>query len=95
MAIKKIPALSLIDPKNLLQVNSDLILEILSALNPLQIITLAIRGSILVDWLSFDGWKGKLPFYIINCSKHGYQLSYPSGFHETLVCPKCLNTPSD
>lgn len=95
MQSKRLTGLGLISVNNLHQVNADTILKIISSLNLLQILILGVRGSILIDWISFEGWKGKLPFYIINCPQHGYQLSYPNGFKKTLVCPKCINEFAD
>ncbi len=73
------------------QFSPDIILQIVAGLSLLQFITLIIKGSVLVDWLKFEGWRDKLPFYLIKCEKHGYQLSYPSGYMKTLFCPKCIN----
>jgi hypothetical protein len=37
-----------------------------------------------------DGWKSKLPFYIVKCEEHGYQITYPFGHSQKLFCPICL-----
>ena len=47
-------------------------------------------GFVLIDWMKLDGWKEEIPFYLIKCPIHRYQISYPSGFKGTLSCPKCI-----
>jgi len=37
-----------------------------------------------------EGWRGKLPFYIAKCKKHGYFIDYPHGYEKRLDCPLCL-----
>jgi len=75
------------------QINAETILIIVSSLSLLQLVVLKIRGYVLIDWVRLESWKGKLPFYIIKCNKHGYQLSYPVSYSEVLLCPKCINSP--
>ena len=36
------------------------------------------------------GWKDEMPFYIIECPKHGSVLAYPHGFEGRLDCPECM-----
>jgi hypothetical protein len=84
--------LGLIGAMNIRQVNAETINILVSSLNFLQIVVLTLRGSVLIDWVRFEGWKGKLPLYIIKCPYHGYQLTYPSGFGTILKCPKCISS---
>lgn len=72
------------------QLSPDIIHQIVAGLSLLQFITLVVKGSVLIDWMRFEGWRDKIPFYLIKCEKHGYQLSYPSGFMRKLICPKCI-----
>jgi hypothetical protein len=95
MERKILAGLGLVSTISLTSLNAETILKIISNLNLFQLIILGITGSVLIDRISFDGWKSKLPFYILKCPKHGYQISYPSGFNEALICPKCLNTEAD
>ena len=95
MESKLLTGLGLVSAMSLTSMNAEIILKIVSSLNLIQLITLGISGSVLVDWVSFDGWKSKLPFYVFKCPKHGYQLSYPNGFNDVLICPKCLSTGTD
>lgn len=74
------------------QLSPDTIHQIVAGLSLFQFITLLISGSVLLDWLKFEGWRKKIPVYVIKCEKHGYQLSYPSGYMKTLFCPKCIQT---
>lgn len=83
-------SLGIISALTLQQVNPDVIHQIIVGLSLLQFITLIIKGSVLVDWIKLEGWRDKIPFYLIKCKKHGYQLNYPSGFNKVLICPKCI-----
>jgi hypothetical protein len=87
---KALASLGLVGIMNLYQINPETILIIMSSLSLLQLFILKLRGSVLIDKLHLEGWKTSLPFYIIKCSKHGYQLTYPSGYNESLICPKCI-----
>jgi hypothetical protein len=82
--------LGIISVITLQQINTETIQQIISNLNLLQFITLLVTGSVLIDWMKLEGWKDKIPFYLVKCPKHGYQLSYPSGFKKMLTCPKCI-----
>lgn len=84
--------LGLVGSMSMNQINAETMLTIISSLSLLQLVILAMRGSVLVDWVSFEGWKGKLPLYVIKCDKHGYQLSYPNGYRRVLLCPKCIGS---
>jgi hypothetical protein len=64
---------------------------IISNLSSLQRIILRIRGSVFLETISLRGWTDKLPLYLFKCDKHGYQVSYPTGYMMVLYCPKCLH----
>jgi hypothetical protein len=91
MESKLLAGISLASALSLAQINPETMLNLVSSLNLIQLITLGISGSVLLGHTSFDGWKKNLPFYLIKCKTHGYQISYPTGFDEVLICPKCLN----
>jgi hypothetical protein len=82
--------LSLMSAFSLRQLDPNLINQIVADISLTQYLTLLITGSVLLDWLKCAGWKDKIPFYLIKCEKHGYQLSYPSGYGMKLFCPKCV-----
>jgi len=82
-------SLGIISVVGLQQINPDVIRSLVSNLSIMEFLTLVITGKILVDWMRLEGWKDKIPFYIIKCDKHGFQISYPSGFNKKLICPKC------
>jgi len=82
--------LGIISVMSLSQVNADALDHLVAGLSILQVARLVLLGSVLIDWLKLDGWKEKIPFYLIKCQRHGYQLSYPSGYNGSLVCPKCI-----
>jgi len=83
-------SLGIMSVMSLSQVNSEALNHIVAGLSILQLLKLLITGSVLIDFMKFEGWKEKIPFYLLKCEKHGYQLSYPSGFDRLLVCPKCI-----
>ena len=87
---KLLAGFGLMSVMNLHQINSDTVMQIVAGLSLLQLITLIVRGSVFIDWLRLEGWKDKIPFYLIKCEKHGFQLSYPSGYSREIVCPNCL-----
>jgi hypothetical protein len=87
---KLIASLGLVSALTLHQVSPEIINQIVAGLSLVKLATLMINGSVLIDLLKFEGWKDKLPFYLIKCEKHGYQLSYPTGFMNSLLCPKCI-----
>ena len=39
---------------------------------------------------SKSGWRGKLPFYVVECKEHGLFIDYPHGLNGHFHCPKCL-----
>jgi hypothetical protein len=82
--------LGLISVMSLSQINQNSLDQVVAGLSFFQILRLILMGSVLIDWMKFDGWRDKIPFYLIKCPIHGYQLSYPSGYHEALICPKCI-----
>jgi hypothetical protein len=73
----------------IVQINPENLLTIVSNLSLSQIIILMITGSIMVGKVKFEGWKQKMPIYIVKCPKHGFHLTYPQGHMANLVCPKC------
>jgi len=85
--------LGIVGAMSINQINAETMLTVISSLSLLQLMILTMRGSVLVDWVCFEGWKGKLPLYVIKCDKHGYQLSYPNGYRRALLCPKCISSP--
>jgi hypothetical protein len=91
MASKLLAGLGLSSIVKMEQISSDTILRIVSNLNILEIVVLCVFGSVLIDRIMLQGWKEKIPFYLIKCPHHGYQLSYPSGFEQNLICPRCLS----
>ena len=87
---KLLAGLGLMSAMSLNQVNPETIMNIVASLSLLQFLTLLLRGSVFLDRIRLEGWREKIPFYIIKCKEHSYQLSYPSGYSKTLVCPKCI-----
>ena len=73
-----------------LQVGPEHLLNIISGLSFLQLAVLMLRGSVLLDKVRLEGWREKIPIYLVKCKKHGYQLSYPQGYTMDLRCPKCI-----
>lgn len=51
---------------------------------------LMILGETYLRHDAKQGWRGKLPFYIVKCSRHGYFLGYPQGLSERFRCPLCI-----
>jgi hypothetical protein len=92
MNSKLLAGLGLMSVMSLSQVNAETMLTIVSSLSLLQFLILKIRGSVLIDWVRFEGWKKSLPFYVLRCPIHGYQLSYPNGYNDILICPKCVGS---
>jgi hypothetical protein len=89
---KFLAKIGLISVMSLNQIKPETMLMIISSLSLLQFLMLKISGSVFLDRLSLSGWKKSLPFYIIRCPIHGYQLSYPSGYNHILLCPKCVGS---
>jgi hypothetical protein len=87
---KLIASFGLVSALTLHQISPEIVNQLVAGLSLVQLATLMINGSVLIDLLKFEGWKEKLPFYLIKCEKHGYQLSYPSGYMKSLLCPKCI-----
>jgi len=78
------------DISTLEEINDNLTSRIVSNLSTVKKIILKIKGSVGIGRFRMYGWKGKLPFYLFKCDKHGYQIAYPSSHYLTLQCPKCL-----
>lgn len=54
-----------------------------------QSMKLKISGFVKVDERRYDGWSGKLPFYVYSCRSNKekvFLLGYPEGYTETLRC---------
>jgi hypothetical protein len=77
--------------KNLGNLDGKMIEIILTNLNLFEKILLAIKGDIFLASFELEGWRGKIPLYLFKCSKHGYQISYPSGHRSHLICLQCIN----
>lgn len=59
----------------------------------LQWLRLKLHGFVYFKHDMKDGWKGKLPFYIVRCPRHGYFLDYlhgVEGYNAGFGCPLCL-----
>jgi hypothetical protein len=95
MSDKLLAGISLLSVMSLHQINAEAINLLISNLSLIQLIILTVTGSLLVDRVHFDGWKTKLPLYLIKCPIHGYQLTIPSGFDHVLHCPKCIDSTSN
>lgn len=76
---------------NLGTLDKRMIEVILSNLNIFDKILLKIHGETFLAMVELEGWKGKLPLYLFKCSKHGYQVNYPSGYRSHLICLQCIN----
>ncbi len=50
---------------------------------------LALLGKAFLRCDAKPGWRGKLPFYIVRCMRHGYFLDYPQGWDGHFYCPLC------
>jgi len=62
-------------------------------LNLIQKLQLKILGHAYLFHATKNGWKGKLPFYIVKCKKHNiFFIDYPHGFppNQYFNCPLCL-----
>ena len=64
--------------------------SILKNLNIFQKIKLRMFGYTFIKKNKLEGWRNFIPFYALYCDKHGLQISYPIGWKNKLVCPKCL-----
>lgn len=72
-------------------VNPEFILNLISELSITQLLVLVVTGSIMIGKVRLEGWREKMPVYIIKCPKHGYQITYPQGYMSNLACPKCVS----
>ena len=54
-----------------------------------QKVELKLFGKTCIGYKTKPGWSGYLPFYLVKCEKHGLFETYPEGYREKLVCPKC------
>ena len=76
---------------NLGNLDDKVIEIILKNLNFFEKFILMITGEVFLASFEFDGWSGKIPLYLFKCSKHGYQVNYPSGHRSHLICLQCIN----
>jgi hypothetical protein len=54
-----------------------------------QRIVLKLTGRAYVGHYAKPNWRGKLPFYVVRCKKHGLYVTYPQGYDGNLLCPRC------
>lgn len=66
-------------------------IKILYELNVYRKFLLKIFGKVWVGDHAMLGWREALPFYVFNCSAHGLQVSYPTGWKRVLRCAECLS----
>ena len=60
-------------------------------LSLLQRLLLEIQGYVYLFHAEKDGWKGKLPFYLVKCKRHRFFfIDYPHGYHKYFNCPLCM-----
>lgn len=58
-----------------------------------QRLQLKVTGAAPTVRRSRPSWRGELQFYAFRCPVHGLVESYPQGYGELLVCPKCIADP--
>jgi len=51
---------------------------------------LTLNGYVYLEDRIMPDWKNPLPFYLFKCPVHGYVETYPRGYKDTLVCPRCM-----
>jgi len=77
-------------PSNFRDITPGLARRIAGNLSFAQKLSLRIRGSVYLDQLSLDEWPGKVPIYLFKCDFHGFEINYPYGYDEILMCTECL-----
>jgi len=75
-----------IDDKNLAVITS--------GLNFIDRLALKYRSSVKIGEYMLEGWSKRLPLYLFKCDEHGFQISFPVGYNELLVCPLCIDEKS-
>lgn len=75
--------------KSLENIDTEMAENIQNSLNIYEKIVLRFTGHLFIASFEKKGWKGKLPFYLFKCEKHGYQIGYPHGFEACLICEEC------
>lgn len=65
--------------------------KILSTLNLIQRLRFRIFGMVYLEHRQNEGWRAPLPFYLVNCSKHGPFEDNPHGHMGVFRCPKCMD----
>ena len=63
-----------------------------NSLNIFEKLILRLTGALFIASFELEGWKGKIPFYLFKCEKHGYQIGYPNGHNAHLICFECLRS---
>jgi hypothetical protein len=59
-------------------------------LSLLKWLKLKISGKTFLRYEKREGWKGKLPFYIVRCSRcKQLYMDYPHGHKNYFLCPNC------
>lgn len=72
------------------KIDQKMIQNILNGLSLFEKIILRLTGALFIAPFELKGWKGKIPFYLFKCDKHGYQIGYPNGHNTHLICFECL-----
>jgi hypothetical protein len=70
--------------------DEDFTRQIVSNLTAPQRFCLRILDSFMIGHIQMTGWAKQLPFYIMYCEKHGYRITYPTGYSKKLLCPGCI-----
>jgi hypothetical protein len=71
-------------------VSRDQISKILLNLSASQRFALITRKYLKIGLIQKENCMTRLTGYLFKCSKHGYQITYPSGFRPVLKCPTCI-----
>lgn len=77
-------------PTNFYDITPEMARMIAGNLNFIQKLSLSIKGSVHLDNLLFNGWPGKVPLYLFKCDFHGFEINYPYGYGEILMCTECF-----
>lgn len=70
--------------------NHQFIEELIKNLSIFERVELFIKGKLYIDEVELEGCSRKLPLYLFKCEFHGYELNYPHGFNNNLICNDCL-----
>lgn len=55
-----------------------------------QRLQIKLTGAAYLDHRTRLGWRDNLPFYAFRCPTHGLVVTYPQGYRQILMCPKCM-----